>query len=133
MSEELFEERDAIFTWAIEGLKKYIENGERFPKSKLSEEKKRENMSKYCPEKIFFDKYIKEAEGQYESVTDIKEAYARYCREIRASKRYGITEYIERRVGIEKIKKRIDNNGYSKKDGTPIHVYPNIRLKNKYR
>jgi len=133
MSEELFEERDAIFTWGIEGLKKYVESGERFPKSKLSEQAKCENMAKYCTEKVFFDKYIKEVEGQYESVTAIKEAYARFCSKNKSPRMHSITDYIEDRLNIEKIKKRIDNEGYSKKDGIPIYVYPNIRIKEKYR
>ena len=46
---------------------------------------------------------------------------------------HSITDYIEDRLNIEKIKKRIDNEGYSKKDGIPIYVNPNIRIKEKYR
>ena len=133
LSEEIFKERDAIFTWGIEGLKKYAQDGEKFPKSKLSEQIKRENMAKYCPEKVFFDKHIEEAKGQYESVTAIKEAFTNFCTKNKITRKSGITHYIEKKLHTQKIKKRIDNYGYSKSDGTPIYVYPNIRLKNNYR
>lgn len=123
LSEEIFEERDAIFTWGIEGLRKYVENGERFPKSVLSEQIKEENIARYCPEKVFFDKYIEACGGHCESVTAIKEAYQRFCTQVGTLKKHGIGRYIEKIRGVEKVKKRLQN------DQNPVYVYSNIRLK----
>lgn len=130
LSEELSEEKDAIFTWAIEGLRKYIENNENFPKSILSEQKKNENIARYCPEKVFFDKCIKKEEGKYESVSDIKSAYQRFCSDYKLYNKTGITKYIEKSLGITKSRKRIDKAGNMISYGSAIYVYEGIRLIN---
>lgn len=67
LSDELYEERNAIFTWAMKGLRDYVENGEIFPEAHKSTEIKAKNMAKYCPEKIFFEECLKRKEGVYES------------------------------------------------------------------
>lgn len=123
LSEEIFAERDAIFTWGIEGLRKYVKNGERFPKSVLSAQIKEENIARYCPEKVFFDRCIETCEGHCESVTAIKEAYKRFCSQIGTLKNHGVSRYIERVRGVEKVKKRIPG------EENPIYVYQDVRLK----
>ena len=129
LSAELFEERDAIFSWGIKGLKRYLDAGERFPKAKLAEQIKVMNIAKYCPEKVFFDEYIVEADGRYESVTTIQKAYKEFCKENKIPQNpKKINYYIEKRMSIEKIKKRIKEFGYPE---GPIYVYLNIKLKNK--
>ena len=44
-----------------------------------------------------------------------------------------ITNYIKEHEGIQKVKKRIDDEGSLISEGNPIYVYEGIRLKNKYR
>ena len=110
-SEEIYEERDAIFTWAMEGLREYILNNEIFPKSKLSEQKKNENYSMYCPEKVFFNNCIKEKEGAFESVTSIKIAFSEFCSYHKIKTKTNITSYIEKQLGITATRKRIDKDG----------------------
>lgn len=133
LSDILFAERDLIFTWAIKGLREYIENNETFPESKLSEDIKRTNMSKYCPEKVFFQKYIKQSSGKYESSSAIKEAFSEFCCENGVSKKADIARFLDEHQRVPKSKKRIDDNGNLTSIGNPIYVYEGIRLKNAYR
>lgn len=133
LSDILFEERDLIFTWAIKGLREYVENNETFPISKLSEEVKQANMSKYCPEKVFFNTYLKEASGYYESSSAIKDAFSEFCYENNVSKKADIGRFLDEHQRIPKMKKRIDDKGNLTSIGNPIYVYEGIRLKNKYR
>jgi putative DNA primase/helicase len=82
LSDELYEkERDAIFTWAMGGLRYYVEHNETFPECGLSAEIKARNVAQYCPEKIFFSEAIKKADGKFESSLAIKEAFDEFCKE----------------------------------------------------
>lgn len=133
LSKELFEERDAIFTWGIEGLRKYIESGERFPKSVLSEQIKQLNIAKYCPEKIFFDDFLESEEKKSVSVSVVKELFAKFCSDIAIKRsKKSITQYIENVKGVEKTKRRINKEGDVCNTEKLIHVYAGIRLKNTY-
>ena len=135
LSDEIYAERDAIFTWAMKGLKFYVEQNETFPECKLSEEIKARNMAQFCPEKIFFSEAIKSAEGRYESSFAIKTAFEAFCAENSAKVKGDIYAYLEEHEGIPKLKtkKRIDADGYPCSEGNPIAVFEGIRLKNKYR
>lgn len=133
LSQELFEERDAIFTWAIKGLRDYIENNECFPECRISSEIKMKNMARYCPEKIFFEKCIKRADGMYESSSVIKTAFEAFCKECDVRYKHSITNFLEEHEKLTKIKKRIDEDGNPTSDGNPIYVYEGIRLRKKYR
>ena len=133
LSDDLYDERDQIFTWAMKGLKEYIDNNETFPKAQLSEDIKRRNMSRYCPEKTFFEECIKFAEGKYESSGAIKEAFAKYCVDNKVLIKSDITDYLELHHRIPKTKKRIDSDGNQITTGNPIHVYKGIRLKKQFR
>ena len=133
LSDILFEERDLIFTWAMKGLREYVENNETFPNAKLSEEIKQANMSRYCPEKVFFKTCLKEASGQYESSSAIKDAFSEFCYENNISKKADIGRFLDEHQRIPKVKKRIDDNGNLTSVGNPIYVYEGIRLKNKCR
>lgn len=133
LSDDLYEERDLIFTWAIKGLKDYIENNETFPKAKLSEDLKRLNMSRYCPEKTFFEECIEVSEGCFESSAAIKEAFSKYCLENGVTRKADIAAFLESHQRIPKTKKRIDDDGKQIGTGNAIHVYVGIRLKKKYR
>ena len=135
LSEELYEERDAIFTWAMGGLRYYVEHNETFPECALSAEIKARNVAQYCPERIFFSKAIKKADGKFESSSAIKEAFDAYCIEIGAKTKGDIHSYLAEHEGIVKLntKKRIDSDGNPVSEGNPIYVYEGIRLRKKYK
>ena len=135
LSDELYEERDGIFSWAMEGLREYVKDGEVFPIAKASEELKKKNMAKYCPERIFYETCMKKEDEKYESVTAVKEAYESFCLEagVSSSRKGKITDYLEEQKKIGKAKKRIDDDGFLSSGGNPIWVYENIRIRKKYR
>ncbi len=132
-SEELLEEKDGIFTWAMEGLRKYVENGEKFPYSKISHKIKLKNMAQFCPEKSFFEKCIIVEEDVFESTEVIKDAYEAFCIKNEVTTRGNIKSYITNHKKIKVMKKRIDDNGTLLSSGNPRATYVGIRLKDKYR
>lgn len=133
LSDDIYAERDAIFTWAMKGLKYYVNHNETFPECKLSEEIKARNMAQFCSEKFFFNEAIKFVEGKFESSSAIKEAYEAFCVDNDIPTKGNIANYIKEHEGIQKVKKRIDDEGSLISEGNPIYVYEGIRLKNKYR
>ena len=136
LSDELYEkERDAIFTWAMGGLRYYVEHNETFPECGLSAEIKARNVAQYCPEKIFFSEAIKKADGKFESSLAIKEAFDEFCKETGAKVKGDIHAYLAEHEGIVKLntKKRIDSDGNPVSEGNPIYVYEGIRLRKKYK
>ena len=135
LSDDLYEERDAIFTWAMGGLKYYVEHNEQFSECALSAEIKARNVAQYCPEKIFFSEAIKKADGKFESSLAIKEAFDEFCKETGAKVKGDIHAYLAEHEGIVKLntKKRIDSDGNPVSEGNPIYVYEGIRLRKKYK
>lgn len=133
LSDEIYAEKDAIFTWAMKGLKDYVENNESFPACKLSTELKEKNMAAYCPEKIFVQRCTKRVDNAYESSSEIREAFDRFCHEAGVKSKPNISAYLEEHERLVKSKKRIDEDGQLTGSGNPIYVYEGIRLKKKYR
>ena len=133
LSEELFEERNGIFTWAMGGLGYYVDHNENFPPCALSDEMKDRNIAKFCPEKMFFTEAIERAEGRFESSTAIKAAFEKFCVDIGVEVKGNIQTYLEEHEQISKVKKRVTSDGYISNVGNPIYVYKDIRLKEKYR
>lgn len=133
LSDELFAERDGIFTWAMGGLRYYVEHNENFPDCALSAEMKARNVAQFCPEKIFFSEAIEYAEGRFESSSSIKMAFENFCMDIGAKVKGNIHAYLEEHEHLPKSKKRIDGKGYLCSNGNPIYVYEGIRLKKDYR
>ena len=133
LSDEIYAEKDAIFTYAMKGLKDYVKNNESFPACKLSTELKEKNMATYCPEKIFVNRCIKRVDNAYESSSEIREAFDRFCHEVGVKSRPNISAYLEEHERLVKSKKRIDEEGQLTGSGNPIYVYEGIRLKKKYR
>jgi hypothetical protein len=117
----------------MSGLKDYVENNESFPACKLSTELKEKNMAAYCPEKIFVKRCIKRVDNVYESSSEIREAFDRFCHEVGVKSRPNISAYLEEHERLVKSKKRIDEEGKLTGSGNPIYVYEGIRLKKKYR
>ena len=75
----------------------------------------------YADKRIFMEKHFAKSDDWKNFLVSI------------FSNRQAMLDKIEENIANGKIKKRIDNEGYSKKDGIPIYVYPNIRIKEKYR
>jgi phage/plasmid-associated DNA primase len=133
LSDEIYAEKDAIFTWAMKGLKDYVENNESFPECRLSTELKEKNMAAYCPERIFVSKCIKHVENAFESSSSIREAFENFCHEVGIKSKPNILTYLEEHERLIRSKKRIDENGQPTSEGNPIFVFKGIRLKKKYR
>ena len=134
LAEQLLAEKDAIFSWAVEGLKSYIKNKEQFPTAALSEEMKAKNIAQYCPEQIFFEECLKKVEPQrYESTDAIRKAYDQFCRGAEVKRKGNICSYLEDELKKKNEKIRIDSDGYRVSFGNPIHVYEGLRLKKKWR
>ena len=133
LSDEIYAERDAIFSWGVTGLKDYVKNNESFPDCALSAELKEKNMAAYCPEKIFVNRCIKRVNNAYESSSEIREAFDRFCHEVGVKSKPNISAYLEEHERLVKSKKRIDEDGQLTGSGNPIYVYEGIRLKKKYR
>ena len=135
LSDELYDERDGIFSWAMDGLRDYVKNGEIFPMAKASEGLKRMNMTRYCPERIFFETCLKPDPERYESVTAVKDAYEAFCNAagVVSSRRGKITDYLEQQKVLKKIKTRVDDDGYKNSKGANIWYYEGVRMKEKYR
>ena len=117
----------------MKGLKDYVVNNESFPDCKPSTELKEKNMAAYCPEKIFVKKCIKRVNNAYESSSDIREAFDRFCHEVGVKSKPNISAYLEEHERLVKSKKRIDEDGQLTSNGNPIYVYEGIRLKKRYR
>ena len=133
LSDRIYAEKDAIFTWAMKGLKDYVENNETFPECRLSTELKEKNMAAYCPEKIFVSKCLKRMDGAFESSSSIREAFEDFCHEAGVKSKPNILTYLEEHERLIRSKKRIDENGQPTSEGNPIFVFKGIRLKKKYR
>ena len=130
--ERLIPEYDFIFTWAMQGLKRLLENDFQFTKCEASEEMKRMAMAQCNPEKIFFEQCLKTAEGKYESSLAITEAFRCFCNKNEIKGNFNITNYLENQ-NISKLRKRINEDGYISSEGNPIYVFEGIRLRSKYR
>lgn len=133
LSDRIYAEKDAIFTWAMKGLKDYVENYEIFPDCRLSTELKQKNMAAYCPEKIFVSKYLKCVDDAFESSSKIREAFDEFCHELSIKSKPNILTYLEEHERLARSKKRINEEGLPTSEGNPIFVFKGIRLKKKYR
>ncbi len=132
-SVDLLDEKDGIFSWAIGGLKSYLDNGEKFPYAKEAHKIKQKNMVQFCPEKSFFDKCLVVEKESCESTEVVKSAYEAFCKENDALVRGNIRNYITEHKKIAVKKKRIDDDGNLLSSGSPRATYIGVRLKDKYR
>lgn len=125
-------EYDYIFSYAMKGLKRLMENGFVFTKCEESEKMKIEAMAQCCPEEVFYNQCLKSAEGRYESSTSIAAAFRYFCNKNNIEGNFNITSYLEKK-NIPKLRKRINEGGYISSEGNPIYVYEGIRLRTKCR
>lgn len=130
---KLKNEFDYIFTWAMKGLQRLIENDFKFTRSELSEECKAEALTQYSPLETFFNLCIKEVnDGRFELSTNLRSAFVNFCRQNNVTDNYNIKQYLDEK-GIIHYKKRINENGEKIKTGSGRSVYEGIRIRNKYR
>lgn len=133
LKEKLSKEYDYIFTWAMKGLQRLIENDFKFTKSEASEECKAEALTQYSPLETFYNLCIKEVDdGRFELSENIKSAFINYCRQNGVTDYYNIKKYLDEK-GIPHHKKRIDEKGNMKATGSGRSVYEGIRIRKKYR
>lgn len=107
LPEKLWAERDYIFTWAMKGLNRLIENNFIFSSSRVSERVLEQYKTQYCPEQIFFSKYLVLDENKIISRDEVQQQYEKFADEC------GI------KVGCYDIKAFISNN------------YPQVKQKRK--
>ena len=129
MSERLFRERDGIFTWAVEGLRYYIDHGENFPTAQRSLDLKYRNMACYCPEQAFCVQYIRQCEEwehAYLSTEKVRTAFEDFIRRknFKIRKKLDILHYLENHFGVTRDKQRVREDG----EEHSIRGYKNLRL-----
>lgn len=78
LSKELFEERDHIFTWAMQGLIRLYKNNWCFSKCRQSEAILNEYRCQYSLESSFFNEYLERDPDSILFTTDVQEAYEKY-------------------------------------------------------
>ena len=125
--DKLWEERDGILTWALQGLQYYIDAGENFPVAAKSEEIKQRNMASYCPEMSFCNECLREKAGAFASSKKIREAYNEYCitHYVKSKKKLSVLSFIDEHLGYGKTKGRVkDENGADKN----IWYYKDVEL-----
>ncbi len=132
--DKLWNERDGIFTWAMDGLTEYISEGRKFPTCKVSSDANTKGKVLYCPEEVFFEQCLKSNEDCYESSKNVRAAFSSFCtmNEIEDKKKGDITKFLTLK-GIERSRVRIDERGNKISKGNPKEAYKGIRISNKYR
>lgn len=130
---KLEKEYNYIFTWAMKGLQRLIQNDFKFTRSEVSEEWKAAAMTQCSPQETFFNLCLEKVhDGRFESSKNIRAAFVNYCRENKVTDYYNIKAFLDEK-GIIHHKKRIDENGEKKSTGSGISVYEGIRIRKKYR
>lgn len=124
LEEKLLQERDYIFTWAMKGLKRLIENNWEFTKCKASDNALQKYMATYSPEAIFFNEYLSEDADSIVSCAEVQRMYEEFAvsQDINV-KTNEIGRYITANCpNVKKERKRY--NGSS----NPLYVYKGLRF-----
>lgn len=122
LPEKLWAARDYIFTWAMKGLKRLIENNFIFSSSKESERVLERYKTQYCPEQIFFSKYLVLDENKTISRDKVQKKYEKFADE-RGVKVgcYDIKDFISRNYPqVKQSRKRINGSK------NPLAVYEGL-------
>lgn len=112
---KLLKEKDLIFSWAIDGLKEYIDNGNKFIEPKITKQIMQEYISSINIVDSFINQCCEYSENQYSFKYEIEEFFIKYY----LKKRGVIPKNTELKEVIDKIKenylyKRINRNGENK-------------------
>ena len=79
LDEKLWKERDYIFTWAMKGAKRLMNNNFVFTRSKVSDALWTKYKTRYSPEKCFFEEHLRLSKGSIISAEVVQEAYEEYA------------------------------------------------------
>lgn len=122
LAEELFKERDYILTWAIKGLKRLVENNFVFSLTKESKAVLLLYKSRYCPEQVFFEKYLEFKEDSLISRVEVQKRYEEfaYKRNINV-KSHDILNYITLNYSQVKLERKRINGSKN-----PIAAYEGL-------
>lgn len=122
LAEDLFKERDYILTWAIKGLKRLVENNFVFSLTKESKDVLLLYKSRYCPEQVFFEKYLEFKEDSLISRVEVQKRYEEfaYKRNINV-KSHDILNYITLNYSQVKLERKRINGSKN-----PIAAYEGL-------
>ena len=122
IAEELFEERDYILTWAIKGLKRLVENNFVFSLTKESKDVLLLYKSRYCPEQVFFEKYLEFKEDSLISRVEVQKRYEEFAYKRNLNvKSHDILNYITLNYSQVKLERKRINGSKN-----PIAVYEGL-------
>ena len=122
IAEELFEERDYILTWAIKGLKRLVENNFVFSLTKESKAVLLLYKSRYCPEQVFFEKYLEFKEDSLISRVEVQKRYEEFAYKRNVNvKSHDILNYITLNYSQVKLERKRINGSKN-----PIAAYEGL-------
>ena len=98
LGQKLWGERDYIFTWAMKGLKRLAQNNFIFCKSQASQDALERYKTQYCPEQVFFERYLMLDDDNVISRDEVQKKYEKFA------DKHGV------RVGCYDMKNFITNN-----------------------
>ena len=98
LGQKLWGERDYIFTWAMKGLKRLAQNNFIFCKSQASQDALERYKTQYCPEQVFFERYLMLDDDTVISRDEVQKKYEKFA------DKHGV------RVGCYDMKNFITNN-----------------------
>ena len=119
IAEELFEERDYILTWAI---KRLVENNFVFSLTKESKAVLLLYKSRYCPEQVFFEKYLEFKEDSLISRVEVQKRYEEFAYKRNVNvKSHDILNYITLNYSQVKLERKRINGSKN-----PIAAYEGL-------
>ena len=122
LAEDLFEERDYILTWAIKGLKRLVENNFVFSLTKESKAVLLLYKSRYCPEQVFFEKYLEFKEDSLISRVEVQKRYEEFAYKRNMNvKSHDILNYITLNYSQVKLERKRINGSKN-----PIAAYEGL-------
>lgn len=122
LNEKLWDERDYIFTWSMKGLKRLMDNNFVFTHSSVSEQLLNEYKAKYCPENVFFDKYLTLDNTEIISRDEVQKLYEQFAEENNIPYgSYAMKNFIANNYPNVKQKRKRINGGKN-----PIAIYEGL-------
>lgn len=122
LNEKMWSERDYIFTWAMKGAKRLINNNFVFTHSTVSEQKLNEYKAQYSPEQCFFSEHLKLMEKSIVSAEEVQSAYEDYAETLGVKiGRYDMKGFISRSYPQVKQKRKRINGSKN-----PLAVYEGL-------
>lgn len=125
LNTRLLAERDYLFTWSIDGLRRLIKNNFVFSPCEESERALSEYKSMYAPEACFFTEFLEKDENSIISTKEVQQMYENYAQENNISpKQHAMSSFIK--AYHPDIKR--DRVRY-KGSKNPLYVYKGLKSK----